>query len=94
MGKKALNVSSLLSRRLHDDRAKEVVKQLLGVNSDGFNRALQVVESKIQAPYRTTQKVDVLKSRVLTVEDAWSVKGKSYLMAGGRCQLFFSETTF
>ncbi|WP_444943656.1 polymorphic toxin type 46 domain-containing protein [Microbulbifer sp. ZKSA006] len=36
----------------------------LGINPDGFNRALQVVEPKIQTPYRTTQKVDVLKINI------------------------------
>lgn len=63
----------------------------LGINPDGFNRVLQNVESKIQTPYRTTQKVDVLKSRPLSIEDTWSVKGQSYLTTGGGRQIFSAQ---
>ncbi|WP_240440369.1 polymorphic toxin type 46 domain-containing protein, partial [Pseudomonas aeruginosa] len=41
--------------------------------------------------YRTTQKVEVLRSTAAPTDDFWSVKGQSYPAKGGAQQLFSNE---
>lgn len=63
----------------------------LGINPMGTNRAANTIEPKVLNSYRTTQKVEVLRSTAAPTDDFWSVKGQSYPAKGGAQQLFSNE---
>nr|WP_174505706.1 polymorphic toxin type 46 domain-containing protein [Acinetobacter sp. Marseille-Q1620] len=70
---------------------QDILPTQLGINPNGFNRNLKIVEVKNQNVYIANQKVNVLRSQALGVIDFWSIKGENYQSIGGGTQLFTSE---
>lgn len=63
----------------------------LGINPMGTNRAANTIEPKVLNSYKTTQKVEVLRSTAAPTTDFWSVKGQNYDAKGGATQLFSNQ---
>ncbi|MDN6858946.1 polymorphic toxin type 46 domain-containing protein [Pseudomonas sp. CAN2814] len=63
----------------------------LGINPMGTNRAANTIEPKVLNAYKTTQKVEVLRSTAAPTTDFWSVKGQNFPAKGGATQLFSNE---
>lgn len=57
----------------------------------GTNRAANTIEPKVLNSYKTTQKVEVLRSTAAPTTDFWSVKGQNYDAKGGATQLFSNQ---
>jgi RHS repeat-associated protein len=71
--------------------SEDILPTHLGISPNGFNRELQISESKIRNKHVTKGKANVLKSKAASVVDFWSVQGEKYVTEGGGPQLFSAD---